>query len=206
MRQSLGCGRSPRTRNAHGTEVLAFLAGVMSVSRGQERDGQLNGLSLKNADQWSAGAVQKHKPTPLDFDVFQQLDQGFRALETEIARACLARALVADDADSSWLLKAPAHHGGAFNLAYYLESAALGGTVFCPKCGQYHDAVWKGARWIFEAFLDDDDPFSKQRRKPDPEQTARERQVARDLAAHFPPDHKVARFLTAWADWNCCDG
>ena len=190
------------------TEVLVFLASVLSLSRNHDREGQLNGLPLRNADQWQARAVLKYQLTVRDFADLGKLEQGYLALEGEIAQACLAQASVVDEMTCAWLLKAPAHQAGAADLAYDVENAVVGGSCICPSCRQPCLFHWVEDQPTFEP---DDDPDGLiggegEGTPPDPQQTARERQVARDLAAHFPADHKVARFLNAWADWSCCDG
>lgn len=190
------------------TEVLVFLANVISLSRSHDREGQLNGLPLRNVDQWQAGAVLKYKLTAQDFAVLGKLEKGYLALESEIAQACLAQALVVDEMTCAWLLKAPAHQAGAADLAYDVEIAVMGGSCVCPSCRQPCLFEWVEDQPTFEL---DEDPGALigdegEQAPPDPAQATRERQVARDLAARFPPNHKVARFLTAWADWSCCDG
>ncbi|WP_421701388.1 hypothetical protein [Aliiroseovarius sp.] len=165
------------------------------------------GLSLQVEDHhWDWLKPEEHL-SQSDVQILAKLEGWLSARLDHMIATILTNAPNLEEKFAGDMLTGPACMMGAIQLSRDVEASILGGNVCCPACGKLHDALWREDRLVLEAFPDDDeDPFIDQGSRPDPQQSARERSVARELAAHFPPKHKVALFLTAWADWSCCDG
>ena len=174
-------------------EAMVFLSAVIKAVGLEDEAGEFAGLPL---DRLAA------------LPPLQQLADWFTVHQDRMVQACFdtATGIAPTDGAASHRLNGPLVYRGTRMLGYSIEAAESDFVAICPACGLVHDVVHTPAGPTFVARRDNDcDCEPRFAFSPTPEDTARERQTARALAARFPADHRVARSLTAWADWSCCD-